>query len=329
MGMMKLVIRRLLTGLLTLWGVSLVFFLLIEWSPGDFATIRAHQLVHDIEPLSDAFLAQYTQLTGFDRPAYERYFLWLKKMIVGDFGYSPGGGREIAPLLFERFANTFYLGAVAAILGIPLALVLGVYAALKRGTFIDRGITSLAMMIYCVPEFLSGYAIVALLAVKLSLFPSMALAPLYSGPLTQLYHIVLPVLTLVLAFIATILIPVRAAILSILARPHIEMAHLKGLSTWRIVIFHVMPACIGPVTNIAILAVANLLTGVIIVEIVFVYPGVGQLMVDAVLHQDVALVMGIGVIITAAYVLLIVAADVVGIISNPKLREKIEYDGDG
>ncbi|NKB75829.1 MAG: ABC transporter permease subunit [Gammaproteobacteria bacterium] len=322
--MVKFIIKRILIGLLTLLGVSLVFFLLIEWSSGDFASIRAHELVHDIEPLSDEFLAQYTQLTGFDRPAHERYFSWLMKMMKGDFGFSPGGGREIAPLLFERFSNTFYLGAVAAFFAVPLAWALGVYCALRRGMWVDRAITSVSTMIYCLPEFLSGYAIVTLLAVKFSLFPSLALAPLYAGSLTQLYHIVLPVLTLVLALAAAIVIPVRAVIISVLARPHLEMAHLKGLRTWRILVFHIMPACIGPVINIVVLAIANLLTGVIIVEIVFVYPGVGQLMVDGVQRQDVALVMGCGVVITTCYVSLIVVADVIGIVSNPKLREKVK-----
>ena len=301
-------------------GVSLLFFFLIEWAPGDFATIRAAALVHDIEPIDGALVERLTISTGLDLPAVDRYLTWLARMGQGDFGNSFGNQKPIAPLLFDRVANTLLLALLTLGLAVPLAIGFAVYCALHRGRWFDRGISGVANIIYSLPEFLIGYALVTIFAIHLGWFPSLSLAPMDASIWTTLHSLGLPVFALVLIMGVSIFLPCRNLVVSVQTLEHVQMARLKGLRKWRILVFHILPVCIGPLINIVLIGFANLIGGVIITEIVFVYPGLGQLMVEGVLRQDAPLVLACGVVISFFYISMVMAADLVTLITNPRLR---------
>ena len=315
------ILARLVIGISTLIAISLVFFVLIEWAPGDFATIRSADLVHDIVPPRADLTAQLTAQTGLDAPAHVRYGSWLASMAQGDFGYSFGNQQPVSPLLLKRFVNTLHLAFLTLCLVLPLGIGLAIYCAIHRRSLIDRITCTVATLCYSIPEFLLGYGIVSLLAVSLGWFPSLALAPSDANILTQLYFLALPVLTLTIIASITLFIPCRALIIAESNKEHVQMAHLKGIRPWRITIFHILPGCLGPLFNIIVMTFANLIGGVIITEIVFVYPGLGQLLVDAVLHQDLPVVLACSVVISSCYVLLVMVADLITIISNPKISD--------
>ncbi len=311
--MLKLVAKRLIAGVVTLFAASVVFFTATEILTGDFASASVGRFARP--EIVDMVRESY----GLYRPVYVRYLDWLSHIIEGDLGHAWSSGLRVAPLISRRMANTLFLATVTAIIAVPLAVALGLIAAVRRGTATDRLISITALTTLSVPDYVIGYMAVALLAVKLSLFPVVTTLVSYQSFWTRLYTITLPVLTLGLAMMPNIIRLTRAAVINILTRPFIDMAILKGLPTRRIYIFHALPHAIGPIINAVILGIAGLVVGVVVVEVVFAYPGVGQLMVDAVLLRDVPVVQACGLIFTTTYILLTMLADIVVIISDPLL----------
>jgi peptide/nickel transport system permease protein len=313
--MSRLIAVRLALGLLTLLAVSIIVFGAVSLLPGDLAE---EILGQNRTPETVAALRRDL---GLDRPVIERYLRWIGGVSTGDFGSSLASGRPVSELIGVRLGNTLFLAAYAALLAVPLSLALGVVAALYRGRAADRAITAGSLTAISLPEFFIAYILLFLLAVQWRAFPSLATVSPDSPLLERLYRMVLPALTLTLGVSAHMLRMTRAAIVNLLASPYIEMARLKGLSPARIVVRHALPNALAPIISVVALNLAYLVVGVVVVEVVFAYPGLGQLLVDSVSKRDVTVVQAASLIFAATYVLLNLTADVLAVATTPRLRQ--------
>jgi peptide/nickel transport system permease protein len=311
---LKLIARRLALGVLTLWAVSVLIFVGTEILPGDVATaiLGQSRTPETVKALRESL--------GLDRPAPVRYADWLIHFAKGDIGKSLANQRDIGDEMRERLANTLFLAGVAACVAVPLSIFLGLIAAIRQNSFFDRAINALTIVTISFPEFFIGYVLIIFISVQLDWFPSLATISSDMSFLEKLDTIALPATTLVLVVLAHMMRQTRAAVVSVLASPFIEMAILKGIPKWRIVVQHALPNALAPIISVVALNLAYLIVGVVVVEVVFVYPGMGQLMVDAVSKRDVPVVQTCGLIFASAYVVLNMIADLLGILSNPRLR---------
>lgn len=314
-SVLGMILQRLALGVTTLFIVSLVIFGATELLPGDLAATLLGQAA-----TPETLAALRTQL-GLDEPAPLRYWHWLTGALQGDFGVSLATRRPIADMIATRLGNTIFLAAYAAAIAVPLSLVLGILAALWRNSLFDRLSNSGALSAISFPEFFVAYILIFLLA-QGGWFPSMVRLSPSADLAERLYVTFLPALTLTLVVTAHMMRMTRAAIINLMASPYIEMARLKGLSPLRIVLRHALPNALAPIINVVAINLAYLITGVVVVEVVFVYPGLGQLMVDSVAKRDVPVVQAIALIFASAYVLLNLAADVLSTITNPRLMRR-------
>ena len=314
--LMRMTMQRLALGLLTLFAISLFIFLAIELLPGD--------LTEEIlgQSATPETVAAFRRELGLDQPAHLRYLDWLGGALRGDFGTSLANGREIGELLAARFGNTLFLAAYAAAISVPLALGLGLLAALYRGSWFDRFVNVATLSSISFPEYFVAYILLLFLSVKWGLFPSIADFGSGADLGTILYRTFLPALTLVLVVTAHMMRMTRAAIINLMAQPYIEMARLKGASPARVILRHALPNALSPIINVVALNLAYLITGVVIVEVVFVFPGLGQLMVDSVAKRDIPVVQAACLIFAGIYILLNLAADLLAIATNPRLMHR-------
>lgn len=309
----RLVVGRLVSGLATLLAVSFVIYGAMELMPGDIA-----REVLQSQATEETVRAFREQL-GLDRPFLVRYAEWLGHAVTGDLGRSLVSGVPVADLIGQRTLNSIFLAVLAALLSIPLAIMLGVLSAIFRNSVFDRLVGFVTLTFVSLPEYALGYLLIFLLAVKFGLFPSLsAIDP--SMPFSaRLYQTVLPAFALTLIVQAHMSRMTRASLISLFRRPYIEMAALKGLSRSQVVTRHALPNALGPIAVVVTLNTAYLLTGIVVIEAVFAYPGLGQLMVDAVAKRDITLVQGASLIFASIYVCLNTLADVIGVVANPRL----------
>ena len=307
--------QRLLLGVLTLFIISVVIFGATELLPGDLARELLGQSA------TEETLAALREQLGLNDPAPLRYWNWLAGVLQGDFGMSMATQKPISELVGARLGNTLFLALYAAALAVPFALLLGVLAALWRNSIFDRASNALALTAISFPEFFVAYTLIFWLA-QSGLFPSMVRITGSTTTGDLLYMAFLPALTLTLVVTAHMMRMTRAAIINLLASPYIEIARLKGMSPIRVVLRHAVPNALAPIINVVALNLAYLITGVVVVEVVFVYPGLGQLMIDAVSNRDIAVVQAIALIFASAYVLLNLLADVLSTITNPRLMHR-------
>ena len=312
--MLKTIIIRVVLGLLTLWAVSVLIFAATEVLPGDVASAILGQ------GATPETLAVFRHELGLDRPSYIRYFEWFFNALHGDLGIAMTNKRVIVEVLAPRLANTLFLAGYAALIAIPTSVVLGIVAAINEGKFIDRFVNIISLMTISVPEFFIAYVLILYLAVQFEVFPSLSTVFPEMGLLDKIYITALPAFTLTMLVMAHMLRMTRTSVLSIMSQPYIEMAFLKGLPKWRVVVQHAFPNALAPIINVIALNLAYLIVGVVVVEAVFVYPGLGQLMVDAVSKHDVPVVQACGLIFASAFILLNMTADILAIMSNPRLR---------
>jgi peptide/nickel transport system permease protein len=308
----SMILRRLALGALTVFIVSVVIFGATELLPGDLARELLGQSA------TPETLAALREQLGLNDPAPVRYWNWLSGALVGDFGVSMANQRPVADLIATRAGNTLFLALYAAALAVPISLVLGVLAALWRNSPFDRVVNAGALTAISFPEFFVAYILIFWLA-QSGYFPSMVRISPSTTFGDMLYMTFLPALTLTLVVTAHMMRMTRAAIVNLLASPYIEMARLKGISPLRIVTRHAVPNALAPIITVVALNLAYLITGVVVVEVVFVYPGLGQLMVDSVSNRDIPVVQAVALIFATAYVLLNLAADVLSTLSNPRL----------
>jgi peptide/nickel transport system permease protein len=259
---------------------------------------------------------------GLDRPMHVRYVDWLFSIMQGDFGTSLASRREVGELIGKRLGNTLYLAATTAMFAVPIGILLGVIAALYRNSFIDHLISTTTLSTISSPEFFLAYVLMAIFAVNLGWLPAISNVDSSMGFWARLEVSALPVITLMLVTIAHMMRMTRASIVSLLASPYIEMAKLKGLKPGRIIIKHALPNAWSPIIQVVVLNLAYMIVGVVVIEVVFVYPGLGALIVDAVLNRDLPVIQGTAMVFAAVYVLLFLLADVLSILANPRLRHR-------
>ncbi len=310
----KLVSQRLALGLLLLLGASALIFGLTEALPGDAA-----QAVLGQSATPEA-LANLREEMGLNRPALTRYFEWLGGIVQGDLGQSLTNKLDISESIGKRLGNTLFLACVAAIVSVPLAIFLGLLAVRFRNRWPDKLISAITLTTVSIPEFLIGYVVIYYISVKLGWFSSLAMINDSMTFGQKLNAIALPAFVLTLVVLAQMMRMTRAAILNLMQSAYIETAELKGLSTFQVIARHAFPNAISPIVNVVMLNLAYLVVGVVVVEVVFVYPGMGQYLVDAVTKRDVPVVLACGVVFAAVYIGLNMVADIVSILANPRLR---------
>ena len=315
------IIQRLGLGLLTLFVVTVIIFSSIEFLPGDFGEAVLGQAA--LPETVEAFRREL----GLDRPPVERYFMWAGNVLTGDLGNSFSGrnasgvdrSRDVWNLIQPRLANTLFLASMAALVAVPLSLALGITAALYRNSIYDRVVNATTLTTISFPEFFVGYILNLIFATYFKVFPSLANISDSTPLLEKIYRSTLPALALTLVIVAHMMRMTRAAIINLLASPYIEMAQLKGASKAKVILHHALPNAWAPIVNVIAFNLAYLVVGVVVVEVVFVYPGLGQLMVDAVSSRDIPVVQACALIFAGTYILLNLFADVISIITNPRL----------
>lgn len=311
---LKLVAQRVGLGLLLLLAVSVLIFTGTQLLPGDVAQAILGQSA------TPQALENLRRDLGLNDPAYIRYFRWLGGVLTGDLGVALSNGQDIATQLGKRLGNTLFLASVAAIVSVPLSILLGLLAVRYRNRWPDKLISGTTLISISLPEFFIGYLLIYFVAVELGWFPSVS--TVYEGMSfgDRLAAVALPAATLTLVVLAHMMRMTRAAILNVMQSAYIETAELKGLSQFDIIRKHAFPNAIAPIVNVVMLNLAYLVVGVVVVEVIFVYPGMGQYLVDHVSKRDVPVVQACGLIFAAVYISLNIIADVVAIVANPRLR---------
>ncbi len=312
-ALVKVVAQRLGLGVLVLFAVSLIIFLGVELLPGDLCEEIQGQAA------TPETVAACRKELGLDKPAVTRYLGWLGDISKGDFGRSLANQREISELIGVRLSNTLFLALVAAAISVPLALVLGILAALYRNTWYDRAVNVVTLSSISFPEFFVAYILILFLAVKASVFPSLSNVSPDTEFWERVYRVMLPAITLTLVVVAHMMRMTRASIINLLASPYIEMANLKGMTRSHIIVHHALPNAWAPIVNVIVINLAYLIVGVVVVEVVFIYPGLGQLIVDSVQKRDIPVVQACSLIFAATYVILNLTADILSIVTNPRL----------
>ncbi len=313
---LRLLAQRIALALLSLLAVSVIVFAITNVLPGDAAQ---EQLGQDATP--EALAALRAQM-GLDVPAPLRYVHWLGGLVTGNPGTSTVTQMPVGDLIASRLPNSLLLAAVTALFSVPVALTMGICAAVWRGSWFDRAASTAAVGVVSVPEFLVATLAVLVFAVKLRWLPALSYVSEIDSIGQMLKAFAMPVLTLSCVIVAQMMRMTRAAVIDQLEAPYIEMVRLKGASPLRMVLAHALPNAIGPIANAVALSLSFLLGGVIIVETIFNYPGIAKLMVDGVSQRDMPLVLACAMIFCSAYLLLVTLADLCAIVANPRLRHQ-------
>jgi peptide/nickel transport system permease protein len=313
----KLILRRLLLGLATVGLVSLIIFGAVEALPGDACTAILQQ------DAQGQRLDNCRAELGLDRPAFARYAQWVGGVLRGDLGVSTHGAQPIAEIVAPRLQNSLLLGACALALGLPVAFGLGIVAALRRDRWLDVTVSSGAIAAMTIPEFVSATVLILVFSAWLGWLPGIVTVSA-DAPWTRFFpEILLPVVVLAMVMTAHILRTVRSSMIEVLDSDFVRMATLKGVPYTPRVLRHVLPNALLPAINVVALTIAWLLGGVVVIETVFNYPGLGRLTVTAISERDLAVVQTVALIVSALYVAINLAADLLTLAANPRLRTAV------
>jgi peptide/nickel transport system permease protein len=317
-GLWGFILRRLLLGLIVLILVSVLVFLATQALPTDPA--RAI-LGRSATPASLAALRRQLHL---DRPVIEQYWTWVTGLLHGNLGTSLAAQEPVSTLLAPKLVNSAVLVALAAVLSIPLSIAIGAYAALKREKAFDQASSNLLLGLAALPEFVVGLVLVILFATTvLHVLPAVSTIPPGSRPWNNWLALILPTLALVIAVAPYVARIMRASMIEVLESDYVEMARLKGLPERTVLIRHALPNALGPVFQVIALNLAYLAGGIIFIEVVFNYTGVGGAIAEAVVNHDLPVIQALAMLIAAVYVILNLLADVATILVTPKLRTRL------
>ena len=314
MALTALIGRRLLIGVFILLIVSVLVFAGTEILPGDVATAILGQSA------TTELVALIRERLLLDDPVYLRYLHWLGGLVTGNLGTSLVNGADLGGEVGVRLFNTFFLAILTASVAVPLSIVLGLLSALKPNGALDRTISTVTLALISLPEFLTAIILVTLFAVTWKFFPAIVNIRSDDGLIDIMRALVLPVATLVCAVLAHMVRMTRTVVLNVLTSPPIEMALLKGVPRWRILIVHALPNALAPIVNVIALNLAYLIAGIVVIETLFNVLGLGRFTVESVQNRDIPAVQVCAMIFCAVYVLLNLLADVISIIANPRLR---------
>lgn len=312
--MLSMLLRRLGLGAITVWLVSVIIFAGVEMLPGDACTAFLER------EAKGTLLANCREDLGLNRPALTRYTEWAGNALQGDLGLSANGQKPISELVGYRLRNTLLLASGAMLVGIPLALFLGIVAALWRDRLVDILVSTTAIAAMTIPEFVSATLMILIFSVWLGWIPGIVLTSA-NAPLIEFFpEVLLPIGVLTLVMTAHILRTVRSSVIETLASDYSQMALLKGVPYWQIVFRHILPNALLPTINVVALTIAWLLGGVVVIETVFNYPGLGRMMIDSISDRDLPVTQAIALIIASVYVCVNLLADLLTMIANPRLR---------
>lgn len=312
--MLAILLRRLGLGAITVWLVSIIIFVGVEMLPGDTCTAFLER------EAQGKLLENCREDLGLNRSALVRYADWAGSAVRGDLGVSANGQKQISELVGYRLRNTLLLASGAMLVGIPLALFLGVVAALWRDKLVDIIVSTTAIFAMTIPEFVSATLLILVFSVWLGWVPGIVLTSA-DAPLIEFFpEVLLPIAVLTLVMTAHILRTVRSSVIETLASDYAQMATLKGVPYWQIVFRHILPNALLPTINVVALTIAWLLGGVVVIETVFNYPGLGRMMIDSISDRDLPVTQAIALIIASVYVVVNLAADILTMLANPRLR---------
>lgn len=313
--MYALIAKRLGIGLVTVFAVSVIIFFGTKILPGDAAQIRMGQ---EATPENVAALRERL---GLDQPYLIQYWNWLTKFVTGDLGVSLAADVPITNLISDRYQNTLFVSSMTAMIGVPISLMLGIMAAMFPGSYYDRVLTFVSVTLVAAPEFFTATVLVLLFVFALGIGNAVVVGSTEGKSFIELLaHFALPITTLCFVIASQLIRMSRAAVLNVMSSPYIEMAILKGVPRNRIIFQHALLNAIGPIVNVVALNLAYLVTGVIVVEIYFAYPGLATLIVQGVQTRDFVLIQGLGMLFCLTYVILMLIADIAAYVSNPRLR---------
>jgi peptide/nickel transport system permease protein len=341
--LLRIVAQRLALGLFSLFAISVIIFTSVEMLPGSYASAVLGQSA------TKETVAAFERELGLDRPPVERYVTWVSGAAKGDFGVSftsrGDAKRYVTEMIAPRLFNTLFLAGFAALIAVPLAILLGIGSAFWRNGWLDRVLNGTTLALVSSPEFFLAYILTYCVIMRdtFNLTPLGQLMPDWmASAIGAVFHLipnapvlsnvspdmalgdrlwacVLPVMTLVLVTLAHMMRMTRAAIINLLASPYVEMAQLKGVHPFLVILRHALPNAWGPIAYVVSVNLAYLITGAVVVEVVFVYPGAGQLLVDSVRSRDIPVVQACALIFAGTYILLNLLTDLVAIFTNPKL----------
>ena len=312
--MLFLICKRIGLGLITLFIVSLITFIGVEVLPGDACTAYLER-----EAFGQALEACIKRL-GLDVPAHERYISWAYYAVQGNFGYSLSGEMPINEVLGPRVKNSLILASAAIIIGIPMALILGIITALWRDKFPDIVISTIAIFSMTIPEFISATLLILIVAIWLEWLPGIVIVSTDATILELLPNIILPVIAIAMIMTAHMARMVRSSVIQVMASDYVQMAILKGVPYWKMVFKHVLPNALLPAINVVALTIAWLLGGVVVTEVVFNYPGLGRLVIESISNRDLPVVQALAIILASIYVSINLIADLMTLMLNPRLK---------
>jgi peptide/nickel transport system permease protein len=314
MRVLAFVGRRLGLLALVMGIVSVLIFGVVQILPGDVAVMILGTSA------TPADLAALRQKLGLDRPAPLRYADWVSGAVRGEWGTSLLYQVPVRPLVLERLWRSAVLAVLALAVAVPLAIGLGVVSALRRNGVLDQAVGLVTLVAVSLPEFIVGTVLILVLAFRFALLPPSSLIDPRAGLWSVAPSLVLPVLTLVLALLAHMTRMTRASMLDVLEQPYIRAARLRGLRPRVVILRHALRNALLPTVGIVAINVGFLIGGIVVVETVFAYPGLGRLMVDAVNHRDVPVVQMAALVIALTYALANLAADLVYVYLDPRIR---------
>ena len=301
--MLLLILKRIGLGLITLFIVSLITFVGVEVLPGDACTTYLEREAYG--PALDACIKRL----GLDIPSYQRYLDWAANVVRGDFGYSLSGEMPINEVLGPRVKNSLVLASVSILIGIPLAIVLGIITALWRDKLPDIIISTITIFSMTIPEFISATLLILIVAIWLGWLPGIVIIPSDATFYELLSNIILPVVAISMIMTAHMARMVRSSVIQVMASDYVQMAILKGVPYWKMVFRHVLPNALLPAINVVALTIAWLLGGVVVTEVVFNYPGLGRLVIESISNRDLPVVQALAIILASIYVGINLIAD--------------------
>jgi len=308
------VFKRIIALIPVLAVVAVIVFLLLHMGPGDPAVLIAG------DTATAADIEQIRQKLGLDRPLLEQFFTWLWRILHGDMGVSVFTGLPVTTMIRQRLEPTFWLTLSTIVVAVVMAVPMGIIAAWKAGTWIDRCIMALAVLAFSLPVFLIGYFLIFGFSIKFALLPVQGFVSIRDGFGPFIRHLILPTLSGALIYMALIARMTRATMLEVLGEDYIRTARAKGVANPRLLLRHALKNAAVPVVTTIGLGVALLLGGVIVTESVFAIPGIGRLTVDSVLRHDYPVIQGIVLVTSTGYVLINLVIDLLYTVFDPRIR---------
>lgn len=312
----RTIFTRFFLSIFTIFLVSITIFVALDVLPGDVATRALGRFATEEQ------LAIYRNKMNLDSPVHVRFMIWAGNAAQGDFGYSLMSERPVTDIIAPKLRNTLILAVYAFVLHIPLTLILAILSATKRNTLTDHAISVATLVGLSIPEFLLATLLLLSFAVKIPIFPVMSVLENVETYGDQLRALALPTLTLAIVVSVYSVRMLRENLIEILSSDYIKVASLKGLTTWQVAWRHAVPNALQPTLNTTALNSAYLMGGVVVVERVFAYPGMGSQLINGIQLLDIPVVEAIVLIVATVYILANLVADLAGILLTPRLRTR-------